>query len=137
MEYTSKQISESRKQALDKIREILDKGNPDELFSDNNGDYYSKDRFLLVWKGNYKGMPSEMRIDKTDAFYANYSGYKAIYASVGLFHEKQLKGYSSIERAFIDVGLDLCRTKKDKRGFYEKYTIPYNNKIKEQKPVKS
>jgi hypothetical protein len=128
MKYTNQQIKESRKEALIKIREILDKGNPDELFNDNNGDYYSKDRFLLVWKGNYKGMASEMRIDKCDAFYKSMSGYSAIYAAVGLFHEKQIEGYMTIERAFIDVGLKLC-TSEEKKDFFDKYAVAYNQKL--------
>lgn len=129
MKYSAKQISESRKEALKKVVSILDKGNPDKFFSNNSGEYYSEDRFLLVFKGNYKGMPSEYRIDKTDPMYASMSGNKAIYASVGLFHENQLQGYRSIERAFIDVGLKLCKNRKQKKEFFDKYAIPYNEKL--------
>lgn len=130
MGYSQIEISKSRKEALSKIIEVLDNGDVDSQFKDNNGEYYSSDKFLLVWKGNYKGMPSEMRIDKTDSFYSNYSGYKAIYSAVGLFHEKQIKGFTSIERAFIEVGLMLCASKKDKISFFHKYAKPYNQKLK-------
>lgn len=129
MEYDSKEVRESRKEALIEIKRMLDQGNPDELFKDRIAGYYSDDKFLVVWKGNYNGMACEYRIDKTDSFYKSYSGASAIYCSVGLFHEKQLESYKTIERAFIDVGLKLCANKNEKRKFFERYAVPYNEKI--------
>lgn len=132
MKFTPKQTKKSKLKALEKIKEILNNeidGFIDELFIERDGDYYSKDKFIITYNSNYKGIPSEFSIDKTDNFYAAYSGYKAIYATRSLFHEKQITGYSSIERALIDVGLKLC-SKEEKEIFFNKYAIRYNEKLK-------
>ena len=126
----AEKIKKSREEALIKIKSILDQGNPDEIFSKNSGGHYSEERFLVVWQGKYKGVSSEFRIDKTSDFYSGMSGYKAIYVAVGLFHEKQIQGYPTIERAFIDVGIKLCPNRQEKKDFFEKYAVPYNEKIK-------
>ncbi len=138
MKFTAKQIKESKQKALEKITEILNNeidGFIDELFTQINGNYYSSDKFIISYIENYKGIPAEFSIDKTDAFYSAYSGYKAIYATRSLFHEKQIKGYSTIERALIDVGLKLC-SKKEKENFFNKYAIRYNEKLKKITPKK-
>lgn len=138
MEFTAKQIRESKQKALEKIKEILNNeidGFIDELFTERDGDYYSSDKFIITYNSNYKGIPSEFSIDKTDSFYAVYSGYKAIYATRSLFHEKQIKGYSSIERALIDVGLKLCN-KEEKENFFNKYATRYNEKLKKIQQTK-
>ncbi|UOB18598.1 hypothetical protein [Abyssalbus ytuae] len=127
--YTIQQIRESKKSALDQIKKFLDAENVEEQFKDRSGDYYSKDKFLVTWYANWKGIPSEFGIDKTDQFYARYSRYKAIYVTRSLFHEKQLAGYSSIERALIEIGLKLC-SKSEKEAFFNKYAIKYNEKLK-------
>lgn len=135
----SKEVSESRAKALARIKEILNKGtgNVDVQFTDRSGDYYSSDKFIVTWTGNYKGMPSEFGVDKTDAFYEAYSGgIKAISVTRGLLHEKQLKSYRSIELALIDAGMKLCSGREEKVTFFEKYAEPYNeriNKLKQEK----
>lgn len=131
MEFTTKQIKESKKAALEKIKQFLDAENVDTQFADRTGAYYSNDKFIVTWNASWNGVPSEFAIDKCDSFYTAYSGYKAIYVTRSLFHEKQLKGYHSIERALIDVGLKLCN-KKEKKAFFEKYAIKYNAKLKEK-----
>lgn len=126
---TAEEIKKSKANALEKIKQFLDASDVDGQFADRDGNYYSKDKFIIQWNANYKGMLCEFTIDKTDTFYADFSGYKAIYAVRNLFLEKQLKGYSTIERALIDVGLKLCPPKEQK-AFFDKYAVPYNEKIK-------
>ena len=122
-----KDVTKSRKEALQKIKEILDKGNPDEQFEAGE-----KGKHIVVWIGNWGGMWSEFRIDLTDSFYRHYSGYKVVHCAVGLFHEHQIEGYQTIERALIDVGLKLCKNKAQQKEFFEQYAKPYNEKLKTQ-----
>ena len=129
MKFKSKEIKESRAKALEEIKKFLEAPDVDGQFSERSGEYFSKDKFIVTWKGNYRSVPSEFRIDKCDAFYAGFSGCKAIYCAVGLFHEKQLKGFPSIERALIEIGIGLCENQADKLSFYHKYALPYNRKI--------
>lgn len=130
MSYPPKKIRESKDKALRKIKEYLDSEDVDSQFKDLNGGYYSKDKFLVTWIGNWRGMASEFGIDKCDNFYSAISGNKAIYSTRGLFHEKQLGGYPTIERALIEVGLKICR-KSEKKDFFDKYAVRYNEKLKE------
>lgn len=130
---SNKVISDSRKQALRKIIEILDKGDIEGQFADRTGDYHSKDKFIVTWNGNWNGIPSEYKVEKCDAFYTAYSGYKAVYGTAGLFHEKMFKGYPSIEMALLDVGLKLCPNKKEMKMFWDKYVQPYIERVKKAK----
>lgn len=120
---------------MEQIRKYLDAENVDAQFNDRNAEYHSKDKFIVTWNENYKGIDSEFAIDKTDAFYASYSGYKAIYCTRGLFHEKQLAGYHSIERALIEVGMKLC-DKNEKEAFFDKYAVKYNQRLKKERKQK-
>lgn len=129
----SKQISDSRKKALLKIEEILDKGNPDQAFEDVSGEYYSKEKFIVSWIGNRNGFAHEYSIDKCDSFYQSISGFACIYARRTLFSEKQIKGFQTIERALIEIGLKLCSGRKEKIYFFEKYAKPYNERLKKKK----
>lgn len=126
----AKTVKESRLSALHKIISILDKGDIESQFANVSGNYYSKDKFIVTWNGNYNGMASEYKIEKCDEFYSMYSGAKAIYGVAGLFHEKQIKSYPSIEMALIDVGLKLCPNRKEMQLFFAKYAQPYNDKLK-------
>jgi hypothetical protein len=135
MEFTAKEIKESKKVALQKIKQFLEAENVDAQFNDRSGDYYSSDKFIVTWNANYKGIPSEFAIDKCDSFYASFSGYKAIYATRSLFHEKQLRGYHSIERALIEVGMKLC-SKEEKKAFFEKYATKYNARLQKEREQK-
>lgn len=136
----NKDVAASRAKALARIKEILNKGtgNIDTQFTDRSGNYYSSDKFIVTWTGNYKGMPSEFGVDKTDAFYEAYSGgIKAISVVRGLFHERQLKAYGSIEIALIDAGIKLCSVREEKIEFFKKYAEPYNERIKKLKQEKA
>lgn len=133
MEFTAQEIRESKAKALSQILLYLEASDVDGQFTDRNGSYYSKDKFLVTWNANWKGIPSEFGLDKTDSFYGSYSGYKCIYATRSLLHEKQLGGYVTIERGLIEVGMKLCRTKEDKINFFKKYGAPYNEKLKQLK----
>jgi len=67
--WTSRQIKESREEALKTIKSILDKGEIKEQFED----YHSEDKFLVSWKVNHNGFPHEISIDLVDAFYYSYN----------------------------------------------------------------
>lgn len=123
----------SRKNALDEIRKILDKGNVDLQFKDRKGGYNSSDKFLITWIGQYNGMPSQFGIDICDEWEMKLSGSKAIYATRSLLHEEQLGGYSTIERALLEIGLKLCPGKKEYMEFARQYIIPFNERIRQEK----
>ena len=122
----------TREAALAAIKKILDAGNVDEQFANRSGSYHSKDKFLVSWIGKYKTMPVEFSIDKTDYFYAAYSGYHATYNRRNLIYEKQIKGFASIEQALIIVGIKLCKNLEEKQQFFNKYAVPYNDRVKSQ-----
>lgn len=136
MQIDSSKVKETRVAALKKIMTILDAGDIEAQFSKNDGGYHSKDKFIVTWNGNYQGMPAEYSLCKTDAFYAEYSGYKAVYQCAGLFHEKQFKGYPSIEFGLLTVGMVLCSNRAEKAAFFDKYAKPYNERVKAEKEKK-
>ena len=135
MEFTAKEIKESKKAAFEKIKQFLEAEDVDAQFADRTGEYHSSDKFIVTWNANWKGIPSEFAIDKCDSFYASFSGNKAIYATRSLFHEKQLGGYTSIERALIEVGLKLC-SKDEKKAFFDKYATKYNARLQKEREQK-
>lgn len=135
VEFKASQIKESRLKALEKIKELLSVDNVDAQFDAITGAYHSSDKFIVTWNSNWNGIPSEFAIDKCDSFSAAYSGYKAIYVTRSLFHEKQLGGYSSIERALSEVGMKLC-SKAEKVEFYEKFAVKYNERLKLEREAK-
>jgi len=130
--FPSKVIAESRRKALEKIVIILDKGDIDSQFSDRSGDYYSEEKFIVTWSGNYNGVPSEYGLDLTDSFFSAVMGPKCIYACRSLVHEKQLAGYPNIEYGLITIGTKLCSSRKKKKEFFEKYAAPYNARLKKK-----
>lgn len=132
MKIKKSKINQSRVAALSKIKGILSLGDVEDQFSEVSGNYYSKDKFIVTWLGNWQGMPVEYSIDKVDAFYSAYSGGKAIYARRNLFYEKQLAAYSSIERALMEAGIKLCQSRKEKQAFFNQFAKPYNERIKAQ-----
>jgi len=136
MKYKSSEISISKEAALKKIKLLLEAEDVDSQFDLLSGDYHSKDKFIVSWIDNWKGIPSEYSIDKCDAFYAKLSGQKAILATRSLFHEKQLAGYNSIERALIEVGIKLSN-KNEKQDFYNTYATKYNTRLREAKLSKN
>lgn len=44
---------------------------------------------------------------------------------------KQGEAYASLERDLVEQGLKLCATKEDKKQFFDKYAVAYNNKLKQ------
>ena len=128
---TDKEIKESKRKAFEQIKEFLRVNDVDGQFAKRSGDYYSNEKFIVTWNANYKGMLCEYGIDKCDAGYEALSGYKAIYSVRNLFLEKQIKGFSSIERALLEVGLILC-PEKEKKDFFDTFAVPYNLKQKKQ-----
>lgn len=127
-----KEIKESKARALSKIKEILDGGNVDEQFKNRSGNYYSNEKFIVTWFGNYKGMLCEFGLDKCDEFYKMYSGYAGILCVRNLVFERQKKGFPTIEFGLLRIGLDLSRTKEEKLEFFNKYVVPYNERLKQQ-----
>lgn len=133
IQYKASEIKASRKKALEKIILILDKGDIEKQFEGRSGEYHSKEKFIVTWAGNYKGMPSEMALCLTDAFYKNYSGYACIHSNTGLFHEKQIAGYPTIEYGLIAIAMKLAATREKKEDIFNKYAKPYNQRLKEKK----
>lgn len=132
MLYDSEKIKKSRADAVRKIEELL--SNPEiSINGEAATSYYSNDKFLVTWIGNWKGIPSEYRIELSDMVYKMYSGYSAVYSCASLVHVKEFKGYQNVEMALIDVGMKLLSNRKEKIAWYNKYAIPYNEKIKAQK----
>lgn len=128
--HTKDEIQKSRTEALEKIRKLLDVPDVEAQFDKISGDYHSTDKFIVSWLSNHHKIASETSIDKTDGLYQSMSGYKAIKATRSLIHEKQLKGYPTIERALLEVGLELCSSDEEKKDFFNKFVTPYNQKLK-------
>ncbi|MCC3836255.1 hypothetical protein [Vibrio parahaemolyticus] len=126
----AKEVAESRAKALEKIKHYLGAADIEGQFSNLDGNYYSSEKFLVTWSGNHQGIPAEFKIEKCDPAYQAMSGFCCIYGHAGLFHEKQIEGFGSFERALIVVGLKLCPTREAKIEFFNKYAVPYNEKIK-------
>jgi|GEM_PF-5085546 len=127
--YSAKQIKESRQKALEQIKTYLDSEDIEKEFEDRNGDYYSNDKFIVSWVCNYNNFPHEASIDKVDSF----RGTACITARRSLLSEKQLQAYSTFERALVSEGLKLCGNKIEKKEFFDKYAVAYNNRLKQQK----
>lgn len=125
-------IKSSRVAALQKIKKYLESDDIEGQFTGLSGNYHSPEKFLVTWQGNFNGMPAEYKIEKCDPAYKAISGYCCIYGHAGLFHEKQLEGFSSFERALIVVGLKLCSTREAKTEFFNKYAERYNDRIRTQ-----
>lgn len=136
MKAKSSDIAKSRQNALAQIRNFLSVDDVDGQFANRVGGYHSSDKFIVTWTGNYQGMAVEYKIEKTDAFYKRMSGNACVYGVANLFLEKQLGGYSSIERGLIEVGLKLCKGKKEKTDFFNEFAPKYNEKILEAKRKK-
>lgn len=127
-ELPTSKVKESRKAALEKIKEYLDKEDVEQQFENTK-----ENEKIVVWVGNVDGFPKEFTIEAVDKFYTSYSGgVKCITARRCLFSEKQLKGYHSWERALIEIGLKLCSGRKEKQEFFDKYAVRYNEKLKTQ-----
>lgn len=131
-EISSKVIKESRNKALEQIKNYLDVDDIEGQFDSRDDDYYSLNKFIVSWNCNYNGFPHEISIDIVDSFYKAYSGAKCIVARRSLVSEKQLKAYGSFERALVEQGLKLCATQNEKKEFFDKYAVAYNNRLKQR-----
>lgn len=129
-EMPAKKVKESRQKALEQVKTYLNSEDIEGQFENINGDYYSNDKFLVSWFTNYNGFPHEVTIDKVDEFYKSMSGAKCIVARRSLVSEEQLKTYGSFERALVAEGLKLCSSKQEKKEFFDKYAVVYNNRLK-------
>lgn len=127
-ELPAKKVKESRQQALEKIKEILDKGEVEEQFKNKSGDYYSNDKFIVSYNVNYSGFPHEVSIDLDNSF----SNVRCIKVRRSLVSEQELDAFRSIEYALIKEGLSLIKNKEQKIEFFNKYAKPYNEKIKNE-----
>ncbi len=124
------EVTASVARALEKVRRYLNVEDVEGQFSDIDAGYYSKEKFLVVWSGNYRGIPTEFKVEKCDSVYRLVSGYCCVYGHAGVFHENQIDGFNTFERALIVVGLKLCSTQAIKDEFVNEYVEPYNKKIK-------
>jgi len=130
--FSSAEIKASRAKALVQVREYLDdiRHWENELPTKQFG---SVEYIAISHLANYKGMGCEINLEIPDSFYGRYSGYKCIKARKSLIMQHQLKGYPNIEYGLIDYGMGLCTNRKEKNAFYEKYAVPYNERLKQQK----
>lgn len=131
----TKEVQQSRKAALEKIKLYLDTEDVEGQFTNIDGDYYSKDRFLVSWNGTYNLMLAEFSLNKCDSFYKAYSGHACTYTTQGLFHEHQFDGYPTIWRGLIEIGMKLCSNKKAKKEFFDKYVSRYNENLRAIKGI--
>jgi len=127
-QYSAKELKESRAEALKTVEKYLSSDNIEEQFNGRGGEYHSKDKFLVSWKGNYNGFRVECSLDKTSDNL--FSRAKCIQAKRSLVMEKQVKAYGSFERGLIEVGLLLCPNREAKKEFFNRYVVKYNERIK-------
>lgn len=132
-ELPAQKVKDSRQKALEQIKIYLDSEDIEGQFENKSGEYYSSDKFIVSWSTNYKGFPYQISIDKVESFYSNMSGAKCIVARRSVLSEKQLKAYGSFERALVEEGLKLCDNKVEKKEFFNKYAIAYNNRLKQKR----
>ncbi len=128
--FSKTKIAESKADALQKIKTILD-GAPDAIteIQKNAGSEFSPKVFIISMLANHNGMPMEVNLEHCDNFYKSYSGYACIKTRKSLFYQKQLKGYPSIEFGIIQFGMDLIKDQQEKEDFWRKYAAPYNQRI--------
>lgn len=132
-EMSAKKVKESRQKALEQIKQYLDSEDIEGQFTNKSGNYYSSNKFIVSWNVNYKGFPHEVSIDKCESMYTGMTGAKCIVSRRSLVSEKQLKAYGSFERALVDQGLKLCSNREEKKQFFDKYAVAYNNRLKVKK----
>lgn len=133
---SANEVSEARKLALGKIKVYLGADDIEGQFSHLNGRYHSPEKFLVTWIGNYRDMPVEYKIEKTDEVFKSMSGKVCVYGVANLFMEKEISSYSTFERCLLEIGLKLCPNRKEKAKFHADYAVPYNNRLNEAKKAK-
>ena len=115
-----KQIDESRAKALAKIKGYLD--NLEESLKEFEKIHPGEMGHILIsYNTNWNGIPAEVQLKVCDSFYTAYSGNRCIKNQVTLFSQKQIKGYHSIHRGLLEMGMGLLPNKPAKKEFFEKY----------------
>ena len=127
-----KQIDESRAKALAKIKGYLD--NLEESLAEFKKIHPGEMGHILIsYNTNSHGVPAEVQLKVFDSFYKAYSGYRCGKCQVTLFTAKQIKGYASIHRGLLEMGMGLLPNKPAKKEFFDKYVVPYNQAIEEKR----
>jgi hypothetical protein len=127
--YTLKQVRESRIKALEKAKFYLD---DIERWSVDLPKLQSGqvEYIAISYLSNYKGMNCEINLEIPDSFYADFAGVKCYKAVKGLFIQKQLQSYPSIEYGLIKYAMELIKG-PERREFFDKYAVRYNNRLQE------
>ncbi|CAH7396194.1 conserved hypothetical protein [Vibrio chagasii] len=126
----SSDVRKSRLDALGKIKQLLDVPDIEGQFTDKNGSYHSSEKFIVSWLGNANGFGCEFQLEKCDDMYRTMSGYVCVHGYASLIQQKQISGYQSFELGLIQVGLKLCSGNKQKMDFFNRYAVPYNERVK-------
>jgi glutathione peroxidase-family protein len=128
MQYSNKEISQSRLEAVAKIIEILDAaptGEIDALFNDRGSSYYSKDKSIVSFKTNKFKVAAARTVDKTST--------GAEYCIRAFLHEEVvIKSFKTIEQALLYVLIELSKSLHEHAEtirLFEKYVVPYNKQI--------
>lgn len=130
--WSAKQIAESRAQALVKAKEYLDDIEQWEKKLEQN-QFGSVEYIALSYKCNYRGMASEINLEIPDSFYAGISGTRCHKARKNLVMQQQLQAYPNLECGLIRYGLELCKGREAKTEFFNKYAVPYNERLKNKR----
>ncbi len=131
--HTPAQLKESRAKALAKVKEYLDDIRTWEvkLPELQSG---SVEYIIVSCLVNFKGMACEINLEIPDGIYSNMTKTSCYKARKSLVSQNQLKTYASIEQGLIAYGLDVCLKGIDeKREFFQKYAVPYNKRLTEEK----
>lgn len=85
---------------------------------------------IVEWLGSFNGTPCTYQL--TTACNKEYAIYLRVVTPT---ISRVVKGYVSIERCLLETGTKLSTGSK-KKWFYNKYVVPYNERLKEQKTNK-
>ena|SRR3990167_2977889 len=124
--WSAKEIAESRNSALAKATEYLDNIQhwavelPKQQFG-------QAEYIVLSVKTNYSGMACETNLEIGSFMYPCYKARKS------LVMQKQLASYTCVEQGLIKFALELCKTREEKISFFNKYALPYNERVKKEK----
>lgn len=131
-EFSAKEISDSRAKALIQVKEYLDKIEywEEELPKKQWG---TVEHIAVSYLANYRGMKCEINLEIPDHFAGSMTGNACYKARKSLVLQQHLQGYGSIERGLIKYGLAICKGREEKKAFFEKYAVAYNERLKQKK----